>query len=51
MAMRRQSERMRKHTIADARWRPEVVVDPPELAAGPDQGRAAGAGRRGGREL
>ena len=41
MSMRRQSERMRKHAVADARWRPEVVVDP----------RAARAGCGGGREL
>ena len=26
MAMRRRSEPMRKHAVADARWRPEVVV-------------------------
>ena len=25
MAMRRQSERVRKHTVDNARWRPEVV--------------------------
>jgi hypothetical protein len=27
MAMKRQSARMRKQAVADARWRPEVVVD------------------------
>ena len=27
MSMRRQSERMRNHAVADARWRPEVVPD------------------------
>ena len=35
MAMRRRSERMRKHAVADARWRPEVVVDPLSLRPGP----------------
>ena len=27
MAIRRQSERVRKQAVADARWRPEVVPD------------------------
>ena len=27
MAMRRQTTRMRKHAVADARWRPEAVPD------------------------
>jgi len=31
MAIRRQSERVRKQAVADARWRPEVVVDPLSL--------------------
>jgi len=35
MAIRRRSERMRKHAVADARWRPEVVVDPLGLRPGP----------------
>jgi hypothetical protein len=35
MAIRRQSERMRKQTVADARWRPEVVVAPLSLRPGP----------------
>ena len=35
MAMRRRSERMRKHAVADARWRPEVVVDPLSLRPRP----------------
>jgi hypothetical protein len=35
MAMRRQSTRMRKQAVADARWRPEVVVDPLSLRPGP----------------
>ena len=36
MAMRRQSEHMRKHAVLNARWRPEVVVDPPlSLRPGP----------------
>ena len=34
MAMRRQSERVRKHTVDNARWRPEVVVDPLSLSTG-----------------
>ena len=35
MAIRRQSERIRKQAVADARWRPEVVVDPLSLRPGP----------------
>jgi len=35
MAIRRQSERMRKQAVADARWRPEVAVDPSSLQPGP----------------
>ena len=35
MAIRRQSERVRKQAVADARWRPEVVVDPLSLRPGP----------------
>jgi len=35
MAMRRRSERMRKHAVADARWRPEVGVAPLSLRPGP----------------
>ena len=35
MALRRQSERIRKQAVADARWRPEVVVDPLCLRPGP----------------
>ena len=35
MSMRRQSERMRKHAVADARWRPEVVVDPLSFRSDP----------------
>ena len=35
MAIRRQSTRMRKQAVADARWRPEVVVDPLSLRPGP----------------
>jgi hypothetical protein len=35
MAMRRQSERIRKHAVVNARWRPEVVVDPLSLRPGP----------------
>jgi hypothetical protein len=35
MAMRRQSTRIRKQAVADARWRPEVVVDPLSLRPGP----------------
>ena len=34
MSMRRQSERMRKHAVVNARWRPEVVVDPLTLSTG-----------------
>jgi hypothetical protein len=37
MAMKRQSQRMRKHVVADARWRPEVVVDPLSLRPGPSK--------------
>jgi hypothetical protein len=35
MAIRRRSERVRKQAVADARWRPEVVVDPLSLRPGP----------------
>jgi hypothetical protein len=35
MAIRRQSTRVRKQVVADARWRPEVVVDPLSLRPGP----------------
>jgi len=35
MAIRRQSTRMRKQAVADARWRLEVVVDPLSLRPGP----------------
>ena len=35
MAIRRQSTRMGKQAVADARWRPEVVVDPLSLRPGP----------------
>ena len=34
MAMRRRSERMRKHAVVNARWRPEVVVGPLSLSTG-----------------
>jgi hypothetical protein len=34
MSMRRQSERMRKHAVVNARWRPEVVVGPLSLSTG-----------------
>jgi hypothetical protein len=34
MSMRRQSERMRKHAVVSARWRPEVVVGPLSLSKG-----------------
>ena len=37
MAIRRQSERVRKQAVADARWRPEVVVDPLSLRPGPSK--------------
>jgi hypothetical protein len=37
MAMRRQSTRMRKHVVVDARWRPEVVVDPLSLRPAPSK--------------
>jgi hypothetical protein len=37
MSMRRQSTRMRKYAVADARWRPEVVVDPLSLRPGPSK--------------
>ena len=37
MAIRRQSERVRKQAVADARWRPEVVVDPLSLRAAPSK--------------
>ena len=35
MSMKRQSARIRKLAVADARWRPEVVVDPLSLRPGP----------------
>ena len=35
MAMRRQSEHMRKHAVLNARWRPEVGVAPLSLRPGP----------------
>jgi hypothetical protein len=35
MAIRRRSERVRKQAVADARWRPEVVVAPLSLRQGP----------------
>ena len=34
MAMRRRSERMRKHAVVNAQWRPEVVVDTLSLSKG-----------------
>ena len=37
MAIRRRSERVRKQAVADARWRPEVVVDPLSLRPGPSK--------------
>jgi hypothetical protein len=37
MSMRRQSTRVRKQVVADARWRPEVVVDPMSLRPGPSK--------------
>jgi hypothetical protein len=37
MAMRRQSTRMHKQAVADARWRPEVVVDPLSLRPAPSK--------------
>ena len=37
MAIRRQSTRMRKQAVADARWRPEVVVDPLSLRPAPSK--------------
>jgi hypothetical protein len=37
MAMKRQSTRMHKQAVADARWRPEVVVDPLGLRPGPSK--------------
>ena len=37
MAIRRQSERVRKQAVADARWRPEVVVDPLSLRPAPSK--------------
>jgi hypothetical protein len=35
MSMRCQSERVRKEAVADARWRPEVVIDPLNLRPAP----------------
>ena len=37
MSMKRQSARIRKLAVADARWRPEVVVDPLSLRAAPSK--------------
>ena len=37
MAIRRRSERVRKQAVADARWRPEVVVDPLSLRPAPSK--------------
>jgi hypothetical protein len=34
MSMRRQSERMRKHAVVSARWRPEVMAAPLSLSTG-----------------
>jgi hypothetical protein len=34
MSIRRQSERMRKNAVVNARWRPEVLVDPLSLSTG-----------------
>ena len=42
MSMRRQSERMRKHAVADARWRPEVVPD--SFKSGPTKAEPGEAG-------
>jgi len=39
MAIRRQTTRMRKQAVADARWRPEVVVDPLSLRPGPTKAK------------
>jgi hypothetical protein len=52
MPMRRQSARMRKHVVVNARWRPEVVVDPLSMSTGragptkaePGESRCRGGG-------
>jgi hypothetical protein len=47
MAMRRQTTRMRKHAVADARWRPEIVVAPLSLRPGPTKAAEAVASYEG----